>query len=1136
MKKTQIKAISLFMLSVLLLTLFSFTATAAPMGIDWFAVQPNNPHPGSPFTFETFTPGVGFSKLENFQSGTGWSSTNGNVTVSTWWQKASHTQYAAVAYRPATAGTAALTNGFSHKLKDIQTGSTAEYMIIQSNGTDFYPLYPEHGSWSWLSVAAGQNLPVTAVNTYLNDGDVLYFLLRAKNSGEITEMECNPLVDFTAAATDTGALRPKSFGTFIHTKVTAFSNQNSAWYINNQNTNNRQDGNPFAYTSGYAGVYDGLLPSRINIGGTNYAWTGTNDAPPWIGPWFIGSTTGIDGVVEFTAMADGDITIQSMNLKMNETGGNDGCSFMIVQQNMEGQYAPLWPSAGQWVWQAVDDASNITIPALQTGVKAGDRILFITRSTGTSMYDTVQASPGIDVNPQGAQTRPAFGAWNGEVLLPTNTYNNSWYVNNQSTNSHSDSNPFAYLTGHSGQYTTFLSNRTEFNPGQFAWTNTNDAAPWVGPWFVSAGWGADGVVEFTCPTDGVAEFQSAALTCNSPDSDGFEAILVQKNAAGLYYPLWPAVGAWTFQSFTTETEINLPVIKTGVLTGDTILFIVRSTGTPTHDTLTVDPRILFYENSQSVSRPTAFGVFEGTAPIVAPASIGLVANSALILSQGYLFGISPSDTLAEVMAELTGGSLKAFDKNGAEILDTDIPASTGTTVILFKDNTPQDSVTLLIFGSVAGEGEPSANDLTALKKHFLSLDTLSTAESLAADIDGSGKVDLLDLVLLKKSMVGQVSVAQQPLFAASQPEITDSSTLPLNQNDLYGMCYAAYENEGSIGVPYQQGLKTVQNLGSTNIRLWMHTRTLLDTPTAFKSYAYQQMKKIIAESHSKGLSVVGMNHNWFNGTEESMAVPVRDLTPGSDYVKFLLNYEQTWYTLVKGFPEITYWEIGNEWNLDTFLYKIGYEQNSALVFTTAEKAQITADMLFFAGQGVHRANPDALTVLGGLTNLTGSNTVQDFLELIYDEIEQSKFSNNPDSYFQIAAWHPYVLFGDGRINQTWIDANLAVYDVILEREGHSKPVFFTEMGYSDSGSSSNDNVQATYLTEMMTAIETHMPFVSRLHWFALFNDENAAVWGGAHEANHGLMTEPKYGFTPKAKAYAYQAKAGGTGNLSEFAR
>ena len=60
-------------------------------------------------------------------------------------------------------------------------------------------------------------------------------------------------------------------------------------------------------------------------------------------------------------------------------------------------------------------------------------------------------------------------------------------------------------------------------------------------------------------------------------------------------------------------------------------------------------------------------------------------------------------------------------------------------------------------------------------------------------------------------------------------------------------------------------------------------------------------------------------------------------------------------------------------------------------------------MLYFASKGIHRANKDAITIMGGLV----IDTAETFLEYIYDNIEaDDAYSNYYDDYFQVAAWHP----------------------------------------------------------------------------------------------------------------------------------
>ena len=64
------------------------------------------------------------------------------------------------------------------------------------------------------------------------------------------------------------------------------------------------------------------------------------------------------------------------------------------------------------------------------------------------------------------------------------------------------------------------------------------------------------------------------------------------------------------------------------------------------------------------------------------------------------------------------------------------------------------------------------------------------------------------------------------------------------------------------------------------------------------------------------------------------------------YVRFLKLYEKCYELLATEFPEITYWEPGNEFDMadGTFLHPIGWTQGSSNVFTPSEAARITADL------------------------------------------------------------------------------------------------------------------------------------------------------------------------------------------------
>lgn len=372
----------------------------------------------------------------------------------------------------------------------------------------------------------------------------------------------------------------------------------------------------------------------------------------------------------------------------------------------------------------------------------------------------------------------------------------------------------------------------------------------------------------------------------------------------------------------------------------------------------------------------------------------------------------------------------------------------------------------------------------------------------------------------------------------TEPELIDSSTLPLDNGDLYGMCFELYPSWLTSGYDYELVVDAMADMGVKNLRLWLHADYLMTDPVTFDEEKLEKYREYVDYVLSKGISVIGMNHHWFSGTSDNMATPMRDMSEGSAYRHFLLAYETTWYNLVSAFPEITLWEIGNEWNNDVFLRPLEYK-TEGLTYTVTEKARITLDMLYYASRGIHRANPEAITMLGGLADIDCGRmfNAKGFLNKLYEEIETGEYpSTNPDHFFQTVAWHPYWgAEGDG-VTDRWIQYNLDMYQIILDHEGHDKPVYFTELGYSDMGQPDRDEKGAKVLTDMYTVVKEKMPFVQTVNWFRMFNDANASSWGATSEMYNGLFYErgTENGFTLKKKGWAYYEIAGGTGDMSKY--
>lgn len=350
---------------------------------------------------------------------------------------------------------------------------------------------------------------------------------------------------------------------------------------------------------------------------------------------------------------------------------------------------------------------------------------------------------------------------------------------------------------------------------------------------------------------------------------------------------------------------------------------------------------------------------------------------------------------------------------------------------------------------------------------------------------------------------------------------------------VYGMTDLSYQENG---VDYHYTHKLYEAMGVKSVRIWMHCNWIMKNPNEYSTSGLQKMRAIYDDLKKGGYQIIAMNHSNFHKTgmtnsSKTTAKPHRDLTEGSYYLEWLNDLETTYYNMVKAFPDIEYWEIDNECNNDDFMPALG-----GVAFDLEEKAQVYYDMMYFASKGIHRANPNAKTVMGGLIVANA----QSFLESIYDCIEgKDSWSKNPDDYFQVGCWHPYM---PNYTREQFITLNNKIYSVIKNREGKDKKVFFTEVGFSENTGVKIED-QCKYIKDMYDVCKNELPYVESVHYFRMY-DEYASTWGSDAEKTFGLFYDPiseKVGgdkkvllAEPKETAKVYQECAGGTGDLNVY--
>ncbi len=370
-------------------------------------------------------------------------------------------------------------------------------------------------------------------------------------------------------------------------------------------------------------------------------------------------------------------------------------------------------------------------------------------------------------------------------------------------------------------------------------------------------------------------------------------------------------------------------------------------------------------------------------------------------------------------------------------------------------------------------------------------------------------------------------------------------------NMLYGMCYAKSER-ADYEKYIQVDVQLMQNLGVGSVRNWMHFSDLLLSKNKVNEKECAKMHAMLSAQKNAGMTVIGMNHTNFNNGTNISGKPARNIEKDSYYTQWLLDYYTSWKTLVAEFPEVDYWEIDNEINNSDFMK----DTQGQVVYSMQEMADISADMLFYASKGIHSANKSAITVMGGITEPHGLGHGEnvEFLELLYSNIESGNFgyvyglenesnaSKNPDDYFQVACWHPYV-WTDGFDEEFFISENNKIYNVIKKHEPQGKDVFFTEIGQAND--SRTEQQTADFVTKMYKTAES-LGYVKVVNYFKLF-DVAKVTWTGKF-SRYGLFYDPDISRTytqsvgddlttplangaPKLSAYAFQKVSGGKGSL-----
>ncbi len=335
--------------------------------------------------------------------------------------------------------------------------------------------------------------------------------------------------------------------------------------------------------------------------------------------------------------------------------------------------------------------------------------------------------------------------------------------------------------------------------------------------------------------------------------------------------------------------------------------------------------------------------------------------------------------------------------------------------------------------------------------------------------------------------------------------------------DLFGIHEALAFRSLYENLNISRAFEIMHSLGVEKIRMSFWRGSYMLNSTEINPNVTDTIVQVIRKADSLGMEIMGYAQDfpsWMRVVEgDSQTVPRRNTT---EYTTFLSQYEESWETLAREFPNITIWEIGNEYNLHQFLHP----QNDD--FDPQERVDIVTDLLYYGSRGIKTSNPEAITVMGGLgPSGNGIKDIENFLRSIYENIESNKWnSTDPEDFFEVACWHPYI-FKEKPTKQNWVDPNKAVYEVMKQHGDDDKHVVFSEMGYTDNDLSREEI--AEYLQDVFSLAKDNFPWLETIYWYRL-TDRDLIYQGSKVSKMDGFgVVESPETWTWKPAAFAYQS-------------